>query len=493
MDLRDIVSTGGYPSEVSTKLDFGDGLVMQLTNIRNISAPKSNQESKTSPRLLQIDMTDGQTYCSGLEMEHLPNFNTNIAPGTKVLLQNSVRTIQGIMSLAPQNITVLGGKVATIYEKWEANRAIAKMLTFGARTVTTDSNSGGPPPWIPFGKKAHHQSEDGDNKSFKSYGAGAGEKTKQPSKENTEFVSLRNEAIDQAVKMGIKKKFGGGNQQLMDHNVKKILEKGYTEEQAKYALKMARNNLERAMNSLKRRNANEADPKSNEFCSRGYALGRDRSMVYQERSSGAGRGGRSIKNEAIVTAKPSGKVSLFDYLEDKIKIPESSVPTTTPTNTASLVSTTQSKQFISVSNYNNNRSSHASSAANNARYNPNDSTENNNNINNIRSKFENNISTSFASRQKKDEDFSHIRPSNQNNNSLNSHHRSLKQNELGAPPSSGFSGKGSKSSCMPFPALQQQSQHYNRQKNIGNDGPNQYRSNNRFEPQLNQKYVYFWP
>lgn len=480
VDLREIVTTGGYPSDGSAKLDFGSGLVLQVTNVRNMSAPKANQESKTSPRLLQIDMTDGQSYCSGLEMEHLPMFNINIAPGTKVLVRNSVKTIQGIMSLSPQNISILGGKVAALYEKWETSRALSKLTTFGARP--SDPNGGGPPPWIPFGQKIQHCADD---KSFKSYGAGTGEKAKDPSKENTEFIAMRNEAIAEAIKIGTKKVFGGGNRQLMDHNVKKILDKGYTEEQATYALKMARNNLERAMSSLKRRNASEGEQKPNEVSGRSNAVGRDRGAAYPERGSGSGRGGRGAKNDVAVAAKPSGKVSLFDYLEDKIKIPETSATSTS--TAAPLATASQGKSYDSAPNYSSSRPSH-SSGPTNSRYHSNNSTDINTNLNNNRSKFENNISSSFASRQKKDDDYPQSNLSNHNNNSIVQHHRSTsKKNESGQPASYGFAGKGAKSSFPPFPASQQQSQHYNRQKSNGNDRSNQYDSSNQYQSQSNQK------
>lgn len=439
-------------------------------------------------------MTDGQTYCSGLEIEHLPMFNTNIAPGTKVLLRNNVKTLQGMMSLTPQNITILGGKVAALYEKWESNRIMAKYSTFGARPAAADSNGIGPPPWIPFGQKSQLQSGDSDDKTFKSYGGGAGEKAKQPPKENIEFVTLRNEAIAEAIKIGTKKEFGGGNRQLIDHNVKKILDKGYTEEQAKYALKMARNNLERAMSSLKRHNINESEQKGYEPTGRSNAMGRDRGAAYQDRNSGTVRGSRGAKMEEAAAAKPSGKVSLFDYLEDKIKIPQSTVPVTMSTTTAPLSTTSQSKPFNSAPNYSSNRSSHTSSATSNTRFQSNNSNDTNTNINNNRSKFENNISSSFASRQKKSDDFSHS--TNHNNNNHNSpilQHHSSKRNDGGDQASYGLTtGKGTKSSFPPFPASQQQPQRYNRQKTGGNDRPNQSENSNRYQSHPNQKYAIFY-
>lgn len=439
-------------------------------------------------------------------------FNINIAPGTKILLRNTVKTIQGMLSLSPQNISILGGKVTALYEKWETNNVLAKFVAFGARRSGTDSHGSGPPPWISFGQKMQQPSGDGDGKSFKSLGASVNEKTKEPPKENIEFVTTRNEAIAEAIKIGTTKIFGGGNRQLVDHNVKKILDKGYTEEQAKYALKMARNNLERAMSSLKRRNVSESE-QMNEQTGRSNGFGRDRGVSYNsdERNSGTGgRGGRGARNEIVVAAKPSGKLSLFDFLEDKIKIPESSAPTAVSKSMASVTSApqkSQSKPFNAASNYNSNRQSHPSAVTSNSRYHLSNPAETNANSITNRSKFENNISSSFASRQKKDEDIPHSRQTPNynanNNNSIISNHRSSKWNDGGGSGGSagsgggassfGLSGKGAKSSFPPFPGSQQPSQHFNRQKNNGNDRPNHYESSNKYQPQSNHKYVLLNP
>lgn len=104
---------------------------------------------------------------------------------------------------------------------------------------------GGPPPWIPFGKKIVKILEHGKN--FKALA----EKDKV-NKENTEFEAQRKDAIAEAAKQGSKKIFGGGNVQLLDHSVQKIVDQGFTIEQAEHALKTSRNNVEKALRSLQR-------------------------------------------------------------------------------------------------------------------------------------------------------------------------------------------------------------------------------------------------
>lgn len=175
------------------------------------------------------------------------------------------------------------------------------MLVLGVK----QSSGGTPPPWIPFGQKSQQTLvNDGTFKSLS-----VEKKNEETKEKDVEFIANRNDAIAEILKTKQKKIFGGGNRQLLDHNVKKIMEKGYTEDQAKTSLKFARNNLEKAMGNLKRRE----DRSSSETTS---------SRVPFKKEDRFGRKGRIEESEG---AKPSNKVSLFDFLEDKIKIPKVSM------------------------------------------------------------------------------------------------------------------------------------------------------------------------
>lgn len=363
-----MVTDGGLPNEISksSKVDLpACGVVVQIINIKNVSAPKANQESKTSPRLLQIDMTDGQIVCSGLELEHLPSFNINIAPGTKVLLKNTIKIVQGFLALTPQNISILGGHVQALFEKWESVRALSKygIVGIGSKKGAGESLKGTPPPWIAFGAKMKST----DEATFKSLDAPA--KPKEVSKEEHEFLTSRNNAIAEASSKGeLRKSFGGNNRQLMDYNLKKILDKGYTEEQAKLALKIARNNLERAMNHLKKRSIdNDKRPKQS------HELGLTNSR-------------RGNKMEDHQPTKPSGKVLLFDLLSDKI--PDVEPQPTKQLNSRKVTANNNPPNIGAKAQTSNHRDSVPYS-------------QDNQRI----SKFENNISSSFANRQKRHETY----------------------------------------------------------------------------------------
>lgn len=309
-DLRNISNGGPLAPDnfkpARLEIASAAGIVLQVLQVRNISAPKSNEESKAAPRMLKLDLTDGQHECSGLEMEPLSALSLSMAPGTKIQLRGTVRVAHGFLMLGPANVSFRGGLVPVLHERWEHSRALAKY----AKGIRPTAGPNGPPPWITFGQRSVQQQQLAkESQAFRSLGAGGGLGDKDRSggetKENAEFTAMRAEALAAAHRVKTKKVFGGGGRNMVDHNVKKICDKGFTEEEAKLALKLARNNLEKAMGGLKRDRAGvSADPSDS---GRGSgARGRfDRRGGPREMDDGDG-------------AKPSAKVSLFDFLTEKI-------------------------------------------------------------------------------------------------------------------------------------------------------------------------------
>jgi RecQ mediated genome instability protein len=53
--------------------------------VRNISAPKANEASKTAPKLLKLQLTDGVNNYSAIEMEPT-SLQIETKPGTKVCI-----------------------------------------------------------------------------------------------------------------------------------------------------------------------------------------------------------------------------------------------------------------------------------------------------------------------------------------------------------------------------------------------------------------------
>lgn len=126
-DLRD-VGDSAFPEDFAkdpTKLE--KPIVVQIQKVRNVSAPKANEESTSAPRMLKLTLHDGKSVCTGLEITPISSLSINTPPGTKLLLSNEgLEACHGVLWLTPNIIKVLGGKVSHMIEKWELNRSLAK-------------------------------------------------------------------------------------------------------------------------------------------------------------------------------------------------------------------------------------------------------------------------------------------------------------------------------------------------------------------------------
>lgn len=76
--------------------------------------------------MLLLDLTDGVTPCSAIELDHVPTLNANTAPGTKLLLKGTIKIFQGMLVLTPSTIKNCNGVVTAMVEKWELEKAMAK-------------------------------------------------------------------------------------------------------------------------------------------------------------------------------------------------------------------------------------------------------------------------------------------------------------------------------------------------------------------------------
>ena len=61
-------------------------MILQVQKLRNISAPKANEESIHAPRLLKIQLTDGHLTCHGLENSSIPDLRYEVTVGNKEML-----------------------------------------------------------------------------------------------------------------------------------------------------------------------------------------------------------------------------------------------------------------------------------------------------------------------------------------------------------------------------------------------------------------------
>uniref|UniRef100_A0A7N8X9J2 Survival of motor neuron-related-splicing factor 30 n=1 Tax=Mastacembelus armatus TaxID=205130 RepID=A0A7N8X9J2_9TELE len=315
--------------------------VLQVQKVRNISAPKDHEESQSAPRMLRLQMTDGHTTCVGLEYKHLSKISLNTPPGTKVKLLGTVQVKNGLLLLDDSKISVLGGEVDHMVEKWELQRSLAK------HSRSNIGAEGGPPPFVPFGQKCARKDEVDSRqldqrKTLQTHGV------VKTTDENDEFEKQRTAAIAEVAKTkeGPRTFGGGGNagsnlssapsssrsrdsyqqrrrddrgertetrqdgnyRELVDERaLRDIMEMGFNREAARQALMDNNNNLEVALNSLL--TASRPGPavaESNKPQPRGRGKGRGRSRN-EEVEEGAG-------------GRPSGPSTLFDFLESKIGV-----------------------------------------------------------------------------------------------------------------------------------------------------------------------------
>lgn len=230
-------------------------LILQIQKIRNVSAPKSNEDSQAAPRMLKLILTDGHAHCQAIEITSIPALNSNkTPPGTKILLEN-VEIHGGFLLLQQTNCKVLGGKVPVLFEKWD----VARSLSVHTR------NSGsidGPPPWVNFGQKVTTNLEMQNFKSLENKG--------KEDKQNSEFEDSRKNAIAEVASSAVKKVFGGGTKQAL-----------LVESEKKFENK-----------------------------------------VEVRRDKGGRKGKKEVKEKEEKLQRPTEKISLFDFLEDKLPVNE---------------------------------------------------------------------------------------------------------------------------------------------------------------------------
>ncbi|XP_038556832.1 tudor domain-containing protein 3 isoform X2 [Micropterus salmoides] len=320
--------------------------VLQVQKVRNISAPKNHEESQGAPRMLRLQMTDGHTTCVGLEFKHLSKISLNTPPGTKVKLLGTIQVKNGILLLDDSKISVLGGEVDHMVEKWELQRSLAK------HSRSNIGAEGGPPPFVPFGQKCERM-DDVDSRELDQRKTLPTHSVLKSADENDEFEKQRTAAIAEVAKNkeGPRTFGGGGNagsnlsnaassfrgrdsyqqrrredrverpesrqdgnyRELVDERaLRDIMEMGFNREAARQALMDNNNNLEVALNSLLTGSTGSRP---------GPGPVVAESNRHQPRARGRGRGrSRNEDEEEGAGGRPSGPSTLFDFLESKMGV-----------------------------------------------------------------------------------------------------------------------------------------------------------------------------
>ncbi|XP_069495514.1 tudor domain-containing protein 3 isoform X3 [Ambystoma mexicanum] len=304
--------------------------VLQIQKIRNVSAPKDNEESQAAPRMLRLQMTDGHTSCTAVEFKYLSKLSLNTPPGTKIKLIGIVEVKNGCLLVDDTNTIVLGGEVEHLIEKWELQRSLSKHSRCNIGT------EGGPPPFVPFGQKcvSNAQVDSRELDRRKTLQVPNASKTLA---ENDEFEKQRTAAIAEVAKSKEARTFGGGGhagsnlnavtggsrtrevfqkervirsegksdgvyRELVDEKaLKHITEMGFSKDEARQALMDYGNNVEAALNFL----LSGSKPKP--------------VQGPPPRGRGKGRGRpRPEDEDELSSARPSAPSTLFDFLESKM-------------------------------------------------------------------------------------------------------------------------------------------------------------------------------
>ncbi|XP_072266588.1 tudor domain-containing protein 3 isoform X3 [Pyxicephalus adspersus] len=330
-DIRNI-GKKFLPNDINGgKVEKIDGpCVLQIQKIRNVSAPKDNEESQAAPRMLRLQMTDGHTVCTAIEFNYLSKVSLNTPPGTKIKLLGTVEVRNGCLLLDDTNAVVLGGEVEPLIEKWELQRSLSK------HSRSNIGTEGGPPPFVPFGQ--HRVSAISvDTKELDSRKTLQASNAAKTLGENDEFEKQRTAAIAEVSKSKETKTFGGGGnagsnlntgagvsrnreafqkekiirsegrsegvyRELVDEKaLRHITEMGFSKEAARQALMDYSNNLEAALNFL----LAGSKPKPIQGPpARGKGKGRGRTRVEE--------------NDELTNSRPSAPSTLFDFLESKM-------------------------------------------------------------------------------------------------------------------------------------------------------------------------------
>ncbi|ETE64939.1 Tudor domain-containing protein 3, partial [Ophiophagus hannah] len=245
--------------------DINGGKVEKIQKIRNIAAPKDNEESSVAPRMLRLQMTDGHTSCTAIEYTYMSKISLNTPPGTKIKLLGIVEVKNGFLLLDDSNTVVLGGEVEHLIEKWELQRSLSK------HNRSNIGTEGGPPPFLPFGQRCVSQLQV-DSKELDRRKTLQVTNVAKPMGDNDEFEKQRTAAIAE---------------------VAKSKEEGIEAET--YSRKRRRSLKEKMKVSI-----------VNWLC--GLSLGK-----------GKGRGRiRPEDEEELGNARPSAPSTLFDFLESKM-------------------------------------------------------------------------------------------------------------------------------------------------------------------------------
>ncbi|RCN37981.1 iron-sulfur cluster assembly accessory protein, partial [Ancylostoma caninum] len=213
LDIRDF-ALPCLPNCV-TKEALTGPVVLQLTRYRNVSQPKIKEDLRSDDDIVRLSLTDGHTSVSAILLEHIKGVSADTPPGTKLLITGKIPIEGGFVLLSPSNVSIIGGRVEKLIEKWMIERHTSGDVERGTRP---DAKA---PKWISFGK-AKTKITDESSKGFKANDA-IRTTNKKESEEQSTFDLQRKENIE-AVEEGSVRAFTAPKIQPQVKPVQKLIE-----------------------------------------------------------------------------------------------------------------------------------------------------------------------------------------------------------------------------------------------------------------------------
>jgi RecQ-mediated genome instability protein 1 len=140
---------GRFIVQVDSVIDVGAAAYAQLQKIKGHSLDNvensgniRNFEPKPT-RLLLMSLTDGVTDVQAMEYQPIPQLNTELVPGTKLLLQGTINCRLGTLLVSGSHVQVLGGGVESLIDVNQQKRVLARALN-NESLAGEGGDSGGP-------------------------------------------------------------------------------------------------------------------------------------------------------------------------------------------------------------------------------------------------------------------------------------------------------------------------------------------------------------
>ncbi|OEL31866.1 hypothetical protein BAE44_0007113 [Dichanthelium oligosanthes] len=152
MDLR-AFGDKSLPDRATTaatakRLSYIHGpIVLQVVSVRDIyrSSIDASFKNTQQRRLLRFGLTDGVCEAVAIEFSPIPFITEEIAPGTKIRLENKIPINNGILCLSAKNVNVIGGTVQSLHEEWQMNQKYSGLSRPSLRLSQSDDGAGPPP------------------------------------------------------------------------------------------------------------------------------------------------------------------------------------------------------------------------------------------------------------------------------------------------------------------------------------------------------------